>query len=313
MKQENKTALFIIIGFILIVGACTKPDTGLVDNNTIKSGVEIKSKFFDKYKKLKTEESWQEIIDLGLIEINSGKLTREEISQIRLKLASCYYYLGNYQETINQAQQASEALITSKNIDSLARSYYLVSAGYRALTLAAITESKKYDYYKKSKSWIDKAILISTDNAAEDFTRAKVYFNAGALQQDVKANYSEASKYFVQALSLLAKNNDYQDDYNRTAIRNIRCLLELGNILTAEQQAQNLTKKIAKETRTTVHLLQLQSKIAFEKGNYYESHAYATKALKIAKTKSMSVDVQRLEALIKDIINQDPNIKQKLK
>ena len=107
----------------------------------------------------------------------------------------------------------------------------------------------------------------------------------------------------------MSKFIKWTDDYNRTAIRNIRCKLELGQLNAASVAVETLSKWIDKSTRTGVHFLQLQSKIAFKECNYAASYDFANQALKIATSKNMEDDIKRLEQLLRDILLKDPSLK----
>lgn len=87
------------------------------------------------------------------------------------------------------------------------------------------------------------------------------------------------------------------DSYNRSAIRYIRCLLELEKIDLAISNINTLTKSVKIDSKTGVHLLQLQAKISFQQGKFQECNAYIDQALPIAKFKAMITDIQRLEDL----------------
>ncbi len=287
----------------LILNSCN------IKSNQI-GGQQIKSdsKFFQEYPKLKEQEAWPKIINLGLQSINTGNLTPEEQAVVNLRLASCYHYIGKFEMAAKIAENARKYLESSDNIDLLGRSYYLLSASYRSISLKAPSPDKQKKFTKIAHEWIDRALTLTDNSKVKNFTKAKIYFNAGALEQDVDHNNKKACEYYLKAMKIFAEEPHAKDDYDRTAIRYLRSQLELGNLNAAELKAKELAKTIDLDSKTGVHLLQLQSKISFQKDTFHESYNYVEQALDIALRKGLKTDIDRLEILKQTIIKKEPTV-----
>jgi hypothetical protein len=257
---------------------------------------------FQHYYQLKSEEQWQKIIDISLYSMDCNILTEEEFAIINLRIASCFYYLGNFKETSVRAKKALDLLLGGEQYDLLARSYYLISASYRAMALNSINIEKKInqEFVRTAHEFINKALVLIQEkgNEVKLFTKSKVYFNAGALFHDVDKNTKQAMSFYAKSTKFLNKD---KDDYHRIEIRRIRCLLEENLIKDAFEESLKLSKYIDFNTKTGVHFLQLQAKIALAAKKYKQALYYAEKAIIIAKQKNMKLDLQRLEDLKRKI------------
>ena len=287
---------FILVLLCLVLNSCSTYNKDITTPPN--QEFSFRDEFFANYDRLKQKEAWHEIIELGSKALNYNDLTSEERAKINLRLASSYYYIGDYK---NGAISADNGRIGStNNLDSLARSYYLLSACNRAMSLKT-TNEKTSNYPEIAHEFIDKALALVNNHSVRDFTRAKIYFNAGALAQDVDANFLDASKYYLKAMEIFAKNPDNKDAYNRTVIRYIRSQLELGNVRLADIEAKELARTINKNTRTGVQLLELQSKIALRQGKFQKSYQKIEQALELAQKKGMKADIERLEKFKQNI------------
>ncbi len=139
--------------------------------------------FFEEYEALKGSERWQEIIDLGINALKDDEITDKDKVFIKAKITSCYYYLGKDTEA---NQMAIDALENAKKVgDSNLRvsSLYLISATYRAL--ASKASGTQHEKYKKlSHDSIREALDQISNSEVCNFTKAKVFFNAGASRSD---------------------------------------------------------------------------------------------------------------------------------
>ena len=269
--------------------------------------IDSTDKFFTEYYELKKSEQWNEIIVLGELALKSQTLNTEEKSKIILRLASCYFYKGDIEKCAELSDSSSKDIEIAKYPNLLARSYYLASAAYRALSSRASNKEDKLKFATTASKYINDALLID-EKSITPFIKAKIYFNAGALEHEVNLDLDKALKYYQVAIEIFDQNKAYEDDYNRTVIRIIRAKLELGNIKVAELEAKNLDGKIAPESKTKVHLLQLKSKIAFKNSELFKSYCYALNACKLAVDKCMIADYTRSNSMIQNIIKQDPNV-----
>ncbi|GFR05493.1 uncharacterized protein TNCT_117071 [Trichonephila clavata] len=172
----------------------------LNESKNINSSVE---KFFQEYDALKESEDWKGIIDIGLKALEDSKITNENLALIKCRLTSCYYYLGQFEEALKVAKGTLEGATQADKKELQARSLYLISAIYRALFLKASEEEKTEQKYKESASEnIERALKLLSDHDVSDFTKAKVYFNAGALEHDVNVSLGSALEHYSQAMKL---------------------------------------------------------------------------------------------------------------
>lgn len=251
--------------------------------------------FFEDYETLKRTEQWQKIIVLGLESLKNTKIGDKALIQTRL--ASSYYYLGEYVNAYHMAFTALENAKKAKNDDLFATSLYLISATYRARALAAKTSKDHYDEYKRfANDNIQKALNLALTSKVNNFIKAKVFFNAGALHHDLiyfleenerNAQFERAADYYQKSKELFQPGSD---DFNRVVIRYIRLMMDNQKIDTFAKLI-DLTKEIEsninKETKTSVQFLQLLSKISLNFKEYNKARQCASKALEIAKAKNI--------------------------
>jgi len=245
--------------------------------------------FNTQYKILKTNENWDEIIQLGL-----EVLKIEDNGLIRLRLSSCYFYLGNYQEALSHAQLGEELTLDQPNL--LAKSYYLISACFRALCLKSSDEASRVGLSSKAHRAIEEAVKLT--EKITPFIKAKIYFNYGALVQDVDNAPEKAGLYLSKAMEIFRSSDNYRDDYNRAAMRYIRAILEQGKIEIAEKEVTTLEPFIPLDSKSGVHFLQLKAKIFCALNKYDEAYHCAKTALDKAVEKNMLQDAARLKELL---------------
>lgn len=250
------------------------------------------SDFFALYESLKKEGKWREIIKFGIAALESQKLSNEQASLVNCRMASCYFYLGDHEAALKAAKNASEQAQLAEHHGLIARSYYLISAAYRALA------QKRTDptFSQLALEYIDKAILALVNEDVGKSIQAKVYYNAGALHHDVFNDIEKADTYYKMALALFEKGSD---DFNRTMLRHIRCLIELNQLAEAKVEAAKL--EIPLDTKTGVHYMIMMVKLNMKEQNYSEARHLLENAKKVAEKKAMPQEVQMLTDLFEKL------------
>jgi hypothetical protein len=255
--------------------------------------IKTETNFLSYYQKVKTEEQWSEIIAKGNEALVAETLSNKEKSEIYAILATSSHYLGQYDQTITYATQAKEY---AEHRDQSARSLYLLSAAYRSKYQqpnANNNDLKQADY------WINEALKLEESPDLSPFTKAKIYFNAGALQQDIYKEPDKSSVFYLKSMSLFEQKSD---DYQRTAIRYIRILVESGKTITASLEIQKIYQNIGDKSKTHVHAMQLEAKIAMGQSRYTKAFQILEQAITIAKDKNMQEDTKRLAQLKNEIL-----------
>lgn len=258
-------------------------------NNPGCAGTEAMEAFQVRYLELKGKEDWVGIIHLGEALLQQpGTPPAAQEALIRNRLASCYFYLGCYPEALESAQKSLNVAVHQKDCEAQARALYLISAVHRVL-------EQKYPgkgHQARATESILLAMTMPSQDAISAFTRAKVYFNAGALAQDVELDWVQAAQYYAEALRVF---DPAGDDYARTLIRQARCFLSAGKPEEALSQAESLRSD--PNTRTGIHLLQLKAQIQLALGNPALACLYIETALQLAKSTGMARETELLEAL----------------
>lgn len=244
--------------------------------------------FFMNYETLKLPENWEELVTLGNNALNEG-LNPQNNALINARLASSLFYLGKKQEALDSATYAfgNASLVENKELE--ARGLYLISAAHRSLGAK-----------EEALSYIHDALAYADNKEVGQITKLKIFFNSGALYQDLNNDPAIAQTYYEKALEICQEINE-EDDCTRTKIRSIRATLELGDAFQANQEATELTEKINLSSKTGVHFLLLRSKISYELENYADSARYSMQGLEIAQAKQMQTEVTQLKELIERI------------
>ncbi|CAK8162396.1 exported hypothetical protein [Candidatus Xenohaliotis californiensis] len=250
----------------------------------------------DLYQSLKAEEKWQSIADISHKILLDNNLDHFSKSLVLNRLASSYFYLGDYENVLNSSMKALYHAKKSASNVSQIRSLYLLSAAHRALA----TKKSFSNHKKKSLQFINHAlVLLDKQQPIQDcnfFIAGKVYFNAGALYQDILQNNKKAIWYYEQALTMF---NHSSDDYYRTAIRYIRCLLESGEHNIAKIKMNQFSTNLC--TKTGIHHRILKVRVYSKLGEFDKAYKIATEALEQAKVKSMVREIDMLDILIQEI------------
>ncbi|OEY86378.1 hypothetical protein BIY23_04480 [Wolbachia pipientis] len=183
------------------------------------------------------EGKWSEIIAYGesslefIKGLDSSKFSKKDYEyrvNISCEIISCHFYLGDHDKALKVAKDATAYTKQISNNDLKVRISYLISACYRAL--ASKEKGEQHEKYKKdADDYIKEACALCNKYPISQGIKIKVYFNAGALEQDLNNSPSAARKYYEQALNILENpefKDKFFDNYCRTQIRYIRALLE---------------------------------------------------------------------------------------
>lgn len=146
--------------------------------------------FFMNYDIFKASEDWAEIIDLRNSALSKG-LNSKDNALINSRLASSLFYLGKKQEALDAATYAFGNATLAENKELEARSLYLISASHRVLGLVEEAFSFIYD-----------ALKLVDNSGVDQITKLKIFFNSGALYQDLNHNSIKAKEYYAQALEI---------------------------------------------------------------------------------------------------------------
>lgn len=247
--------------------------------------------FFTRYKDLKAKEKWKKIIKLGNKALKNDCNHIDSLT-IHNILTTTSFYLSDIDGALNYGNAAlkiSESH-TDVSANESVRALYLLSAVYRA----------KNDK-DTANEYIQKALIAIKDKNISDHIRAKVFFNAGALQQDLYEKPQSALEFFDAAIRLFPQNHD---DYIRTMIRIIKCIFTQNAkyLPLAESKLSEIESFIIPETKTHVHFLQLKAKICIKSDNIEEAKESLNLGIKIAANKDMKQDYDRLNSLLYDIM-----------
>lgn len=243
------------------------------------------SEFFDQFDLLKPQD-WPTVCDLGEKALQDEFLSDPEKAQVHARLASSYFYLGDYESMIRHIQECRSIALDISSKKYLVRSLYLLSAYYRGNLL-----------FKEAKATISEAIgLIESD--VEDCLKAKVFFNAGAAHADDPCgNLFQAIDYYQKAINLLDSTSN---DAYRTQIRMAKCWLVLKNYKEAWETLFPLFQ-VNLELRTYIHLQYVSAQVNVAQGEWETALTQISHALKSAEKLQMKVDIERLIKLKKEI------------
>lgn len=239
------------------------------------------NEFFDRFDELKVE-NWEVLCCLGEKALEENLLP-EEAAQIHARLASSYFYLGNYDAMKKHAIACQSIALDQSSQLYLIHSLYLLSAYYRG-----------QKEFQEAQSTIEKALQLITDEIPPCL-KAKVFFNAGAaLADNPNGNPHQALTYYEKALALLDSNSN---DAYRTQIRIAKTYLLVGQ----NSQAWQILLPLFEETlepKTNVHLLYVTAQLHLLEGNRQAALRLIQQALPLAEQLQMNVDIGRLKNLI---------------
>lgn len=233
----------------------------------------------------KKQEQWEKITQI--IESflsNHLDITSQEKMPLIKELCSSYYRLGLYTETIQSANKLYN-MGDDNDPNIKATALYFMSAGYRGLKEP-----------EQARDHITTALNMIEQNI-EQAIKAKIYFNAGALEQDLCQNYDTAIHYYTQANALL----DSTEDHNRTNIRLAHSKALCGELGEANQLLSQIDVEYG--NRTHIQFLITSAEIKGIEKEYDIALDNIQKALEMARKKQMITEVERLEKLREEFLS----------
>lgn len=245
------------------------------------------SRFFDQFEDLKSRD-WHAICALGEKDLEDESLTDLEKAQICARLASSYFYLGEYESMKGYIEACRSIALDHSSKKYFIRSLYLLSAYYRGSSL-----------FKEAREVIDEAMeLLGSD--VEDYLKAKVYFNAGAAYaDDPSGDPLKAIEYYQKALTLLDRSSN---DAHRVQIRMAKSHLLLKQHKKAWEALLPLFQ-VDLQPRTSVHLQYICAQIYIAEGDFEAALVEINEALSGAEELSMAADGERLNKLKSQIFD----------
>lgn len=249
--------------------------------------------FFDQFDRLKSQD-WPVVCDLGEKALQDDSLPNLEKAQIHARLASSYFYLGDYESMVRHVQECRSIALDLSSKQYLARALYLLSAYYRGNLL-----------FEDARATISEAIEL-TESDIEDCLKAKVFFNAGAAHADDPfGDVFQAIYYYQKAINLFGEASD---DAYRTQIRMAKCWLVLKNYREAWDRLSPLFQ-VDLKPRTHVHLQYISAQVNVAQGEWETALIRISHALEKAEKLQMKVDIERLidlEVVVQNALKRVP-------
>lgn len=259
--------------------------------------------FTTTYENLTSQVDWAFIIKKGEEELKKNTPTVLEQAKIHHILARCHYRLGNYaatEQSALNAQKCTESLETlnTQAVDIQTKSFYLVSAAYRAKAQA---DKQDIDAHAASKAreWMDKALALLNGDVKPSFViQAKTHFNEAALAFDVEKKYENAAEHIIKAQKIY-KEQGLLNEYNRATIRYGHILLAQDKIEEAQIQAKNIkTQTIKPHSRLSIHFKMFEAEIAVRNNQKDHATLLLTQAKTAAERLNMAHDIIRINEQI---------------
>lgn len=232
--------------------------------------------FYQSFATLR-KNNWEKVIELG-------KKALEEHSdpKIHARLASSYFYLGNYQAMKNHIDLCLEETLDADSEELLIRTLYLLSAYHRSQESYNEARSVSLKALAKARRLNNKNLIIKT------------LFNAGAAEQDdPQGNPDQGKKYFEEAIAL-ADTCDLMA--HRILIRLGRAYLQTNSL----HGSASIVEKLSKEPlspRNQVHYRILAARVAHAKNDKKEVASQLDQALHEASTLKMEKDIEKIQTL----------------
>ncbi len=263
-------------------------------------GISHVEPYFNKIKELKESEAWKEIILAGELALSNNPEISSKIATIHADLASSYFYLGEYQTGLLHSQICLDMGKQLKQPVVIVHGLYLLSAYLRAQASIAANPKEKEVLFQAAKDWIEQAFSYSIEQECP-FIYAKALFNKGAAYADDPLGDLEVAKECYQKAMEIFFNLEQRDDYSRTAIR-------LGKIYFLKNTQEPLKELFAQlenypmRQKTLAQFFYLKSQYLLAIQDYKQAQSILLKAIDIAKSLEMKVDLQRYT----DLMNQIP-------
>lgn len=184
----------------------------------------------------------------------------------------------------------------SQSLDDRLRNLFLLSGAYRTIATNSSLDPTYKDYCKKrATDHIRQAVeILDTNPIVRDDTRAKVYFHAGAAFHDISNDRKTAHKFYIKASELFVKESPY---YYRTAVRDLRCLIEDNRNKEAYEMLSKFT--IGSKMKTeAVQLAYMKSKVLLLNGGYVKAFKCAMHAHEVAAEKYMITEAEMLKEIM---------------
>lgn len=240
---------------------------------------------------LKRQGCWKSHIYWGELAIQeilgSDNIERQQL--LVLKLASSYFYLGDYDSFQKVVLYAETLIVPEKHWKAQVEILYLSSA------LARVRKQKDAVFL------VEQALLVldkQTENT--DFLRAKVLYNlGGALTDGVDTDYGRAVKVLKQAEHLFRKMGD-QYDLNRAVIRVARVLYLQGHYSRALAELNTIHGQL-ESPRGRMLYFQQRAKVLMAMKNWKEADRDAKRGFDLALVLSAEKDQKRIREIQAEI------------
>lgn len=273
-----------------------------VSNHTISSrGLNETSSlknYLIHFDQLKKNENWIEIIQLGSQALLDPFISLNQKAKIHAQLASCSFYLGDYENCLSHAQNC---LSLSEKLDDsslVIRAFYLLSAHKRAEGNQYLEINPKLSkhYFEEARSLIDQA-LEHLNYCSDDFMKAKVLFNAAAADSDDPyGNLERAIERYQKAIEIYTSLRAY-DDVARASIR-------LAKVYLLQKRYKDLLcilkgiDVVSLPLKTKVHYQYLEAQYYASLQQPEKAKSILQEAIETAENLKMETDLKRLEALM---------------
>lgn len=255
--------------------------------------------YFSKVEELRQEEDWRQMVLLGELALTDKDASFSDIAKIHAQIASCYFYLGEYDLC---AEHANKCHLISEYLDEpnfLIRSLYLLSAHKRTLANLSQDPTEKRELFGEARSLINKAIKCF-DRCNCPLLRAKVLFNGGAAHSDdPNGDLKIAICWYKEAMEIFSSLGE-KNDYARTAIRLGKAYLLQDRINELSDLLNQIQPDLLPQ-KTKVHYKYLQAQYYAHLHENQKAASIILDALEIANRLGMKVDIQRLNALLEDV------------
>jgi|SRR3989304_5000081 len=273
----------------------------LAQDNNIQAqlSLPLTKQYLSQLEALKEDNQWAQITTLG------EKAYDESIKQgdagqaflIADQLLSTYYRLGEFKKALFYGDKME--LLAGK-IDTpifVVNAFYKSSAAFRGMANEAPIKEQK-ELFNQARKLIQKSLLLLNEKCEkEKALAARVYFNAGALEEDDPLGDLGLAEDFLKKAERLFLSLAENDFHQRSSIRLGKVYLLQGKVPLARAIINGLS--IANlEKRTNMQLLYLEAQVLWEEGKQQEALNKALKAKEIALSLGARADLMRFEQFI---------------